>query len=248
MKTLTIKQLYNIIGSPFVFDTTITYPTIEGNTSNFISDYETNKESLDWFFIHEYGKRVLDVESESDADIAAEVKAEFKSILLIYLDNWARLYYALNEPYNPLFNVDGTTTYVYGEHVTDHDIASRTNSHTEGAKSRTRGTRTDNSTTYAVSYDATTEKETGKQTDELGSSTDTEQTYTNNDVVGGGKDTDTSKTHTDTETRQGNIGVTKSTELLRDEIKLRTDFAFFKTLFQTIIEEVGAYYEYNYLS
>ena len=53
----------------------------------------------------------------------------------------------------------------------------------------------------------------------------------------------TSQTHTDTVTRQGNIGVTKSTELLRDEIKLRQSFAFFKTVFQTMIEEIGGYYD-----
>ena len=52
-----------------------------------------------------------------------------------------------------------------------------------------------------------------------------------------------SKTHTDTVTRKGNIGVTKSTDLLRDEFRLRMEKAFFDVVFKTIIEEIGAYWE-----
>lgn len=217
MKTLTIKALFNIVGNPFCLDPTMTYPTIEGSTANFLNYYNTNRENLDRMFIHDFGQRLVDFESETDADIEDEWYDEVKAIQQVYIENWARLWYALNEPYNPLYNVDGVETTVYGLHQTD-----RSNTYTQHE---------DSSTQYMVSYDSATEKETGKQVDNLGAHTDT--------------GFDKSLEHTDTVTRKGNIGVTKSTELLRDEIKLRESFAFFKTVFQTMIEEIGGYYDNN---
>lgn len=216
MKTLTIKALFNIVGNPFCLDPTMTYPTIEGSTANFLNYYNANRENLDRMFVHDFGQRLVDFESETNADIEDEWYDEIKSIQQTYLENWARLWYALSEPYNPLFNVDGTEITVYGEHKTD--------------RSQTYATHTDSSKVSEVAYNTTTEKEKTKQEDTYGTHTDT--------------GFDTSNTHTDTVTRQGNIGVTKSTELLRDEMKLRTEIApFFKVVFQTMIEEIGGYYD-----
>ena len=216
MKTLTIKALFNIIGNPFVLDPTMTYPSIKGSTANFLTYYNEHRVNLDRMFVHDFGERLVDLESESDEDIEAEWYDEIKAIQQTYLENWARLWYALSEPYNPLFNVDGTETTVYGEHKTD--------------RSQTYATHTDSSKVSEVAYNSTTEKEKTKQEDTYGAHTDT--------------GFDTSNTHTDTVTRQGNIGVTKSTELLSSEYKLRTEVApFFKVIFQTMIEEIGGYYD-----
>ena len=218
MKTLKIKDLFDIIGNPFVLDPTMTYPTIEESDANFLEYYDTNKVNLDRMFIHDFGQRVIDFESDSDEDIADEWADEVKAVQQVYIENWARLWYALSEPYNPLYNVDGTEVTVYGLHQTD-----RSNTYTQHE---------DSSTQYSVAYDSALEKETGKQVDNLGAHTDT--------------GFDKSLEHTDTVTRQGNIGVTKSTELLRDEMKLRTEISpFFKVIFQTMVEEIGAYYECN---
>ena len=218
MKTLKIKDLFNIIGNPFCLDPAMTYPTIEESDANFLEYYDDNKENLDRMFIHDFGQRVVDFESDTDEDIAEEWEDEVKAVQQIYIESWARLWYALSEPYNPLYNVDGTEVTVYGQHQTD-----RSNTYTQHE---------DTSTQYSVAYDSALEKETGKQVDNLGGHTDTGY--------------DKSLEHTDTVTRQGNIGVTKSTELLRDEMKLRTEVApFFKVVFQTMIEEIGAYYECN---
>ena len=224
MKTLTVKQIFNIVGNPFCLDPTMSYPVIEGSTANFLTYYNTNRENLDRMFVHDFGERLVDFEASSDADIEDEWYDEIKAIEQVYIENWARLWYALSEPYNPLYNVDGVETTVYGEHVTDKEL---------GQRQRTDGQRTDTSTAFTMAYDAATEKETGKQEDVIGQQITTDASV---------KDTDTSKTHTDTVTRQGNIGVTKSTELLRDEVRLRSEFAFFKTVFQTMIEEIGGYY------
>lgn len=216
MKTLKIKKLFDIIGNPFCLDPTMSYPTIEDSTANFLTYYNEHRVNLDRMFVHDFGERLVDLESESDADIEEEWYDEIKAIQQTYLENWARLWYALSEPYNPLFNVDGTETTVYGEHKTD--------------RSQTYNTHTDSSKVSEVAYNTTTEKEKTKQEDIFGAHTDT--------------GFDTSNTHTDTVTRRGNIGVTKSTELLTSEYRLRTEVApFFKVIFQTMIEEIGGYYD-----
>ena len=71
MAELTLKNLYNKVSSPFVLDTTMTYPTIEGNTSNFLTEYNTNKAQYDRYFLKEHGKKIVEVDGETDADIVA---------------------------------------------------------------------------------------------------------------------------------------------------------------------------------
>ena len=69
MKTLTIKALFNIIGNPFVLDPTMTYPTIKESTANFLTYYNEHRVNLDRMFVHDFGERLVDLESESDEDI-----------------------------------------------------------------------------------------------------------------------------------------------------------------------------------
>ena len=94
---------------------------------------------------------------------------------------------------------------------------------------------------YNPLYNAQTEKETGKTSDTIGQKIDSEAQYTNTDTHA--LDTSVYGTHTDTLTRKGNIGVTKSTELLRDTFSLYGNFAFWDTVFHTLIESLGAYWE-----
>ena len=37
MATMKIKELFNLVESPFVLDPTMTYPEIEGDESNFLT-------------------------------------------------------------------------------------------------------------------------------------------------------------------------------------------------------------------
>lgn len=240
MTTITLKELYKLVESPFILPASISdYPVIEGNTSNFITSYNNQKEKYDRYFLKHYGNMSVDLEATDTEDIVDEFKDEVLGILYVYLENWARLFYALSLEYNPLYNVDGTETTVYGAHTSTFNEGQR--QHIEGAKSRTSGQRSDTSTSYTVAFDSTTEKEDGKSSDVTGAQTNTEETYTNTDTHA--LDTTVSQTHTDTLTRQGNIGVTKSTDLLRDEVKLRQEFAFFDNLFKVMIENLGCYWE-----
>lgn len=278
--TKTIKELYKLVGSPFLFDPdTVGYPVIEGSTVNFIADYNTYKEELDRYFIHEYGNRLLDLESDNDEDAAEEWTDEIAGILRVYLQSWAFLYYTLNISYNPIYNVEEHTVNTYSEHVTGteygqdkttdqygEDVLTDVSGQKQrtdlyGQRTQTNGERTDGSTVYSVSFDATTEKETGRQTDTTGSQTITESQKTDTHTDASVTDTHTRSQKTDTHTRaakedtvtsgehtvtidrEGNIGVVSATDLLINEERFRRNYSFFKNCFLTVITEIGAYYD-----
>ena len=288
MKTMKakIKELYkNYIDThertPFLFPSDVTYPTIEGNTSNFITDYVTNHAALDRYFVMNFGERTynsLFANPDTLSGLFTEWKTDISSVLSVYIESWARLYYALNLDYNPLYNVDGTTETTYSQkQLTDtmgarsesDVIASRDRSDIMGARSETEsigqkeitnGTRSDTSTDYSVSYDSATEKETGKSVDAIGQQivtegaqsnghtsatyTDrhTEEAHTDTHSALGYTDTHTTGQHTETVRRFGNIGVTKSSELLESEFEIRKR-NFFHEIFVILSNEMGVYYE-----
>ena len=293
-----IKRLFALAGSPFVLDTNMTYPEIEGDESNFLTDYNTNKAQYDRYFIKEHGEKLVDIDGITDEDIVTNWRNEIQAIQRIYLNAWAHIYYTLNIAYNPVYNVEEHITSKYGEHETEreygaheteteygahetereygaHETETEYGAHeteTEyGATSDTLGTHTDTRTNYAVSFDAATEKGTGKSEDVIGSQTNTSLLHTDTETSKLHTDTTTSKLHTDTETsklhtdtttsklhtdtetsklhtdtvdRTGNIGVKSASALAEEEALLRERQIFFKNIFLTISREVGAYYDY----
>lgn len=265
MATMKIKDLYNLVESPFVLDPTMTYPEIEGDEANFLTEYNTNKAEYDRYFLKEHGTKIVDVEGDTDADIILNWKAEIKAIQRIYLNAWAHIFYTLNIAYNPVFNVEEHTTTKYGEHETEreygeHETETEYGEHeTEneyGATSETLGTHTDTTTEYVLSYDSGVEKESGKTSDVVGAQTNTSLTHTDTETSKLHTDTTTSKLHTDTETsklhtdtvdRTGNIGIKSASALAEEEILLRERQTFFKNVFLTISREVGAYYDNSFI-
>ena len=242
MATMKIKELFNMVESPFVLDPTMAYPEIEGNTSNFLEDYNDNKALYDYYFIKEHGSKLVDVEGEEDSDIIANWKFEIKVIQRIYLKAWARIYYTLDIAYNPVYNVEEHITNKYGDHETEteygahetemeygahetereygaHETETEYGAHeteTEyGNTSDTLGSHTDTATSYAVSFDSQTEKETGKTSNVIGSQTNTSTAHTDTETSKLHTDTTTSKLHTDTETSKLHTDTTTS--------KLHTD-------------------------
>ena len=277
-----IKNLFALAGSPFVLDVNMTYPEIEGDESNFLTDYNTNKAQYDRYFIKEHGEKLVDIDGITDEDIVTNWRNEIQAIQRIYLDAWAHIYYTLNIAYNPVYNVEEHITSKYGEHETEreygqHETDVQYGQHETdtqyGATSETLGTHTDTRTNYAVSFDAATEKETGKSSDVIGSQTNTSLLHTDTETSKLHTDTTTSKLHTDTETsklhtdtttsklhtdtetsklhtdtvdRTGNIGVKSASALAEEEALLRERQIFFKNIFLTISREVGAYYDYPF--
>lgn len=206
----------------------IVYPTIPDNTSNFCTDYLTKFDSFDVYVARMWGQRNFDAFlSPTKLDSMTEWEDAVIASINVHLDEWARLYYALSIKYNPIWNVDGTTSREYGERVRTEDIAERTRTDTTGKKKST-------NTDYATAYDSGSEKETGKSVFE-----DDENEFESVDDAH--MDTFTDETYTDTETRSGNIGVTMTQQLLQAEFELRKR-SFFRTIFKQIIDDCGCYY------
>lgn len=305
MKTWKLKDLYNgLESSSLLFDSFLTpfYPTIEGNESNFLTDYATSHAVFDKAFTHKFGERVIDLESDTLSDAITEFRGITSGVAMLNLSNWARLYYALSLDYNPLYNVDGLTTfthgaqsetYSYGKDKTTSQYGATqdtmqygatqdttqygaTQDTTEyGATSRTEGAHLDTDTDYKMSYDSATEKEAGKATHDNAAKTTTELLHTDtqssiqhsdissslqhSDISSSLQHTDTNERdarsdgksttqYIDTELRQGNIGVTKSTELLRDAYDLYTQTkGFWDTIFKILANEGGLYYGDNFI-
>lgn len=214
-----------------LFDTSnIVYPANPDPdvTANFLTDYVAGASDYDLFAVRMYGQRYFDaVIAEDPLDIMDEWDDVTHSVIRIHLPEWARLYYALALKYNPIWNVDGMTTFEHGEVVRTDDIAEREDVTNLDSALTT-------STDYATSYDSGTEKETGKNTLD-------EPERENSVTYGAHLDTYTTEEYTDTETRSGNIGVTMTQQLLNAEWEFRKK-CFFSTMIKTIMDEVGTHY------
>ena len=238
MREITLKKLFEIVDSPFVLNTTMTVPYIEYANADFVTEYKNNKASYDRYFLKEHGKKTVELESEEDEDIIVEWHNLISDIQRIYTDAWAHQFANLNIAYNPVFNVTEDTETTYGEHETEmeyglHEVENQYGQH-------------------AVGYESGTEKETGKVSDTIGSQTNTSLSHTDTTTSKIHTDTTTDKLHTDTNTskqhidsihREGNIGTVSSSKLLTEEMYAREKFIFFKSIFLTIVREVGAYYD-----
>lgn len=140
--------------------------------------------------------------------------------------------------FNPLYNVDGETittnvygidknTNVYGEELTTID--------TDIRKSTTNNPTVTN-TNSINAFNSGTDTETGKSVTNYTQGTVTSDATTDMSTRAEHTDTTTrdSRTDTITEVRRGNIGLTKSTELLRDYSALY-DFDLIEILIKDII-------------
>ena len=222
-----IKKLFTLAGSPFVLDPNMTYPTITGNESNFLTDYSTNKAQFDRYFIKEHGEKTVDIDGDSEADIVLNWKSEIQAIQRIYLEAWAHIYYTLNIAYNPVYNVEEHITTQYGAHETEREYGAHETEFEYGAHETEREygahetereygahetEREYGAHETEFEYGAhETETEYGATSDTLGTHTDTRTNYAvsfdsaleketgkTSDVIG--SQTNTSLTHTDTET------------------------------------------------
>lgn len=220
-----IKKIYDYAvkeNKKLLFDAQgITYPTIEGNTSNFLTDYETNHEELDRMFYIKYSGMSPIIPDDEMDDLFRDWKLSCRAILSYYLDSWARLYYALSLDYNPIWNVDGTTTRrtqgkteglsgtdattmtrgarsetdSYGQTQLTDQYGQKQNTDLYGQDKNTHveGGKGSTSTDYEVPFDSGVEKEVGKNVS-------SEDTFTNTDTRDTRTDTHTEGTHTDTHT------------------------------------------------
>lgn len=250
MATMTIKELYKEIIPlddmyPFLFADDWYYP--EGATNSFLDEYITNYQIYDRYFIKEHGEKTIDLDDYfgDPDDISMSWYWEIASIYGVYIESWAKIYDTLNIAYNPVYNVEEHITTEYGLHETDRQYGQHETDVQYGATQDTIGGRTDTVTNYSVSFDGTTEKETGKASDSVGQQINSSLLHTDTTTSKLHTDTETSKLHTDKTDRTGNIGIKSSTALANEEIFMREKQIFFKNIFLTISRELGAYYGIN---
>lgn len=244
------------------------YPTGEHLEGNFITYYTTNYDLLDRYVVKQFGERAIEVDdTEPLSDTVINWTYDVDGIVFSHIVDWAKMYSASIKDYEPLWNVDGTETTVYGETSRSEDIKQKVTTDLYGAREENTDygarhtedfnpTHTDTSKNYNTAYPDGNSAEVSKSTDEYGSftaehdedralDTFTTDEYTDTHTEGAHKDIFEEDEHTDTLTRQGNIGVTKSTDLVESEYRLRESWNFYKLIFGYIIREMGCiYYEW----
>ena len=119
--------------------------------------------------------------------------------------------------------MDGTEKTEYSAEKETNQMGAATDTFTSGERN---GTTTD----YAIPYNGTVEKETGKATSQ-------NNTYTDTNTKGQHTDTLNKDAHTVTITRTGNIGVTKTQELLQSQRDIAM-FDFLDTVMKECIDAI----------
>ena len=177
---------------------------------------------------------------------SAAIQLHIDSVIGAHLYEWGKYLETLTLEFNPLWNVDGTETVtsVYGEHVTDDEKGQRqrTDSKAQAVLTDVYGSHTDTNNDYSTTNDDTTNPHLkGRAESITATKTDTHTDSARTDTVtdAATKDTVTSKTHTDTITtvKQGNIGVTKSTDLVESYRKM-AQFSLVYRIAKALSEEL----------
>lgn len=264
MKTKTINEIYHYskVNNKclLINQNEHTYPTIEGNTSNFLTDYKNNYKKLDRMFNRFYGERTYFMPLEDSASIGdfyEDFHEMVNSILSMHLLDFARIYYALSKDYEPLWNKEGKETTQHSGFISK-ETGTTTNTDTMAERNaedttKTGGLGSNDSIVKGVSdtinssvpYDMHDFKDTDKTKTEttptITKSNSKQEEYEDEHTTTHGKNVETTeKIET---TYGGNIGVTKTSELITDQFILYTQNNFWRdVVFKTIAEEVGAYY------
>ena len=230
----------------------------DATTYNFMTDYLNSNQyqRLDSRFAAVYGEKYFLKESDSLLNCLTTVKMDMTNEIIAHLPELARLYYTLQLSYNPLYNKDvrdtetmsGDDTHKHEGVLTDskENGDTRTEYTHEGLADSGKPTGntgvTDHrqtETEYAVPTNEQTEYEERKTVTDT-ETTRTAETAKDTSTVTHGRGVTTETDHTETITHdttrelwsRGNQGITKSTELLRDEYNLRLSTAFWDALYK----------------
>lgn len=185
-------------------------------------------------------------------DMTQAVKDNIDMLFIVNDESYARIYRALTEEYNPIWNVDGTETLTYTRdntgtqgNVVDHTGTQDVDTTNSGALTTTEGI-THTVTTKKTTYNSATLNVTDEVTDtpSAGSTAETDTRKFEVDRTDNLKDeaTRTDNLHeaySETKVRGGNIGVTKSQELIDSEIQLRLNYKFLEIVEHDILHMIA---------
>lgn len=246
---------------------------IPNSDYEFLSDYYDASSLFDFYFLDKWESLILTdrINKAIENDSISVIEMSVMSCINYNEYKYNKLYATLGLEYNPLDNVNASTTNVYGAisntkvkgaqtDVHERDAKQDTvslgaRSDTVGAITTTRGANTivEKNNMYGFNTTATDGVNADKKTIDNGSYTDTTGSHTDSigaqsnttnygkdrltDTMGQRSDTDTTQTHTDTITRVGNIGVTSSQELLKQEREVAI-FNFYEYVFNDILNYI----------
>ena len=209
-------------------------------TEEYLADYLTAPADIDAYYM---GVKYKDLHaiSEDLETIESTVGVAF----LVYGSKWQKLFDTLDLEYNPLWNVDAkiVETHDIDKRHTEDTFAERedTDTYGETTGNTVYGQLEDNTTNKTTPYDNDNFRNLSKQEREV---LEHQDDYTTNEH----EDTHKKGAHTDehdedaykdtiTTTREGNIGVTSSQELLEKE-RAVADFKFLDILMADIIDMI----------
>lgn len=227
---------------------------------DFLVDYYTASDLYDFYFGEKWETALLipKIEKAVNDDNLTKIQKYISSIINFNAFKYSKLYNTLLLEYNPLDNVNATITNSYGaisntkvkgQQVDIHERDAKTDSTSEniGGVTTTRGANdiTETNNIYGFNTSSANGVNADKKIINNGAYTDTIGQHTNANTLNYGKDkltetygnrsdTDSTQAHTDTITRVGNIGVTSSQELLKQEREVAI-FNFYEHIFTDIL-------------
>lgn len=244
-----LNELYDIYDS--IFPTITELENLDNNEW-----YLQIKEYFDEFTQLNYADRIINRKFENMGGVYSYIQRKIRLNLLTNIYKYSKTYETTVLEYNPLWNVDGTeireierekdgtNTDNYNEQNELKKTGTIANAKTGNDKTEERGTSTNiqSKTTFDTSNFYDTERNV--ETPSIDNTTlyDSTNTQTNNttdlDKHTGNKSNTYGESGRETETltRQGNIGVTKTTELLADQRQL-VDFSFIEWAIHQIVND-----------
>lgn len=213
---MAVKTLSDYFKALYIPGTAQTFIPSQFASYECLGEYFKNSTALDYDYKQKFANLLLQVQDENA--FVTRTFNKLNSVCIRKKYEWDTLYSSIIQEYNPIWNVDGTEKTEYSAEKETNQIGAATDTFTSGDRI---GTTTD----FAIPYNGTEEKETGKATSQNTSYTDTNTKGTHTDTL----DRDA---HTVTITRQGNIGVTKAQDLLQSQ----RDIAMFDFL-DTVLKE-----------
>lgn len=229
---------------------------------HFMDEYTNNSIALDNHYIKLYGGLQVDEEliGTTDTQTKTNITNEIRYYIIAHKEQLNRLYDINSLEYNPLYNVDGTTTTTYSEfekedsyglHKTDNFYDENVTLEKKGAYTSidTLGETETNTIDKTYGFN----ESSAVPNDEQKTTTNTVQNMRNIDpqensvtletrtdsvTSNAHTDTFTEKEHSVTEVRQGNIGITMSTQLIQSQFDVWSKIAFWDVLFANLFATI----------
>lgn len=202
--------------------------------------YVELKKYFDEFLDLNFADRIINrlVERNDFASLLLWVQKKIKLKVLTNIYKYSRLYETTILEYNPLWNVDGTEerTVNRSRSGNDTDTYNENNTTTKTGTDATATTGNDTTTTQKTTFDSASFNDTDKNTLQH-NTTDTtthNTTDTNRHTGTKGNIFENEEEETETLVRQGNIGVTKSTELI-DSQRLTVNYSYIEEVVHDIV-------------